>query len=100
MFITHWGIFCYKVMPFGLKNPGATYQRAMKYIYHEYMHDTMEYYVDDILPKSKTRENHPKVLTKIFDRLLECNVKLNPKKYVFGVTLGKLLGFTMKIPWI
>jgi len=93
VFITPWGTFCYKVMPFGLKNAGATYKRAMPYIFHHYMHDIIEYYVDKVLAKSKIREQHPKILIKICDRLLEFNVHLNPKKCVFGVTSGKLLGF-------
>ena len=93
VFITPWGNFCYKVMPFGLKNAGATYQRAMTYIFHDYMHDIMEYYVDDLLAKSKIREQHREILIKIYDRLLEFNVFLNPKKCVFGVTLGKILVF-------
>jgi len=80
-------------MPFGLKNVGATYQRAMTYIFHDYMHDIMKYYVDDVLPKSKTQEDHLEVLIKIFNRLLEHNIRLNPKKCVFGVTSEKLLGF-------
>ena len=48
------------------------------------MDDIMDDYVNDFLAKSKTREQHPKVLIKIFDRLLEHNVRLNPKKCVFG----------------
>ncbi|KAH9320039.1 hypothetical protein KI387_021808, partial [Taxus chinensis] len=48
-FITPWGTFCYRVMPFGLKNVGATYQRAMTYVFHDLLHKTMEDYVDDLL---------------------------------------------------
>ncbi|KAH9291351.1 hypothetical protein KI387_043459, partial [Taxus chinensis] len=48
-FITPWGNFCYRVMPFGLKNAGATYQRAMTYIFHDLLHKTVEDYVDDLL---------------------------------------------------
>jgi len=70
MFITPWGAFCYKVMPFGLKNVGETYKREMKYIFHDYMHDIVEYYVNDLLAKSKIREQHPEILIKICDRLL------------------------------
>jgi len=92
-FITPWGTFYYKVMPFGIKNAGATYQRAMTYIFHDYMHHIVEDYVDDLLAKSKTRKQHPETLIKLFDRLLQFNVRLNPKKCVFGVTSGKLLGF-------
>ena len=55
-FITLEGTFSYKVMPFGFKNARATYQRAMTYIFHDYMHDIVEDYVDDLLAKSRTRK--------------------------------------------
>ena len=48
-FITPWGTFCYRVMPFGLKNAGAMYQRAMKTIFHDLMHKKIEVYVDDMI---------------------------------------------------
>ncbi|XP_019459961.1 PREDICTED: uncharacterized protein LOC109359723 [Lupinus angustifolius] len=53
-FITSWGIFCYQVMPFGLKNVMATYQRVMVTLFHVMMHKEIEVYVDDIICKSKT----------------------------------------------
>src|SRR5262249_12660569 len=80
-------------MPFGLKNAGATYQRAMTAIFHDMMHLYMEVYVDDILVKSKTREDHPKILAKVLQRAREHKLKMNPKKCVFGVSSTKLLGF-------
>ena len=80
-------------MHFGLKNIGATYQRAMTIIFHDMVHDIVEDYVDDILGKLKTREEHPIILRIIFERLREYKVRLNHKKCVFGVTSGKLLGF-------
>lgn len=52
-FTTYWGNFCQKVMPFGLKNAGAIYQRAMITMFHQHIHKIMEVYVDDILVKSK-----------------------------------------------
>ena len=52
-FTCAWGTFCWNVMPFGLKNAGATYQRAMTTIFHDMMHKNMEDYVDDTLEKSK-----------------------------------------------
>ena len=58
-FTTLWGTYCYVVMPFGLKNVGATYQRAMMAIFHDMMHIDIEVYVDDILMKSRTRSEHP-----------------------------------------
>lgn len=80
-------------MSFNLKNVGATYQHAMTYIFHDYMHDIMEDYVDDLLVESYSQEKHGEALIKALDRLLEYKVRLNAKKYFFGVTSGKLLGF-------
>ena len=51
-FLTMWGTFCYKVMPFGLKNAGATYQRAMVTLFHDMMHKEIEVYMDDMIEKS------------------------------------------------
>ena len=56
------------VMPFGLKNADATYQRAMMVIFHDMMHDCVEVYVDDILVKSKTREGHFEALRRVLSR--------------------------------
>ena len=57
-FITPWGTFCYKVMPFGLKNAGAMYQRAMVTLFHDMMHKEVKVYVDDMIAKSKRAEDH------------------------------------------
>lgn len=81
------------MMPFGLKNAGATYQRAMTAIFHDMIHKILEDYVDDILAKSKTCHGHLDILESVFDRLQHYGLRLNPKKCVFGVTSGKLLGF-------
>ena len=51
-FITPWGVVCYRVMPFRLKNAGATYQRAMIALFHNLMHQEVEVYVDDMIAKS------------------------------------------------
>ena len=61
-FRTPIGNFYYTVMPFGLKNAGATYQRAMTAIFHDMMHKEIEDYVDDIVVKSKTRGDHLAIL--------------------------------------
>ena len=68
-FVTQWGTFCYKVMPFGLKNAGATYQRAMVTLFHDMIHHEIEVYVDDIIARSQTEEEHLDHLRKLFDRL-------------------------------
>ena len=57
-FTCAWGTYCWNVMPFGLKNIGATYQRAMTTIFHDMMHKNMEDYVDDTLANSKRRYTH------------------------------------------
>ena len=61
-FRTPIGNFYYTIMPFGLKNAGATYQRAMTAIFHDMMHKEIEDYVDDIVVKSKTRGDHLAIL--------------------------------------
>lgn len=68
-FTTPWGVFHYKVMPFGLKNPGATYQRAMVTLFHDMMHKKIEVYVDDMIAKTRCEEDHVETLTKLFERL-------------------------------
>ncbi|RVW58846.1 Transposon Ty3-G Gag-Pol polyprotein [Vitis vinifera] len=57
-FITEWGTYCYRVMPFGLKNAGATYQRAATTLFHDMMHRDVEVYVDDMIVKSRGRSDH------------------------------------------
>ncbi|RDX93154.1 Retrovirus-related Pol polyprotein from transposon gypsy, partial [Mucuna pruriens] len=54
-FITTWGTFCYKVMPFGLKNVEATYQRVMVTLFHNMMHKEEDVYVDDMIAKTTHR---------------------------------------------
>ncbi|RDX87448.1 Retrovirus-related Pol polyprotein from transposon 17.6, partial [Mucuna pruriens] len=92
-FITTWGTFYYKVMPFGLKNAGATYQRAMVTLFHDMMHKEVEVYVDDMITKLRTLDQHVEDLRKLFERLRNYRLKLNPAKCTFGVKTGKLLGF-------
>ncbi|XP_039169970.1 uncharacterized protein LOC120294106 [Eucalyptus grandis] len=92
-FITPWGTFHYKVMPFGLKNAGATYQRAMVTLFHDMMHEEIEVYVDDMIAKTRPGKSHVETLKKLFDRLREFKLRLNPAKCVFGAASGKLLGF-------
>ncbi|KAL0444568.1 UNVERIFIED_CONTAM: Retrovirus-related Pol polyprotein from transposon opus [Sesamum latifolium] len=78
-FITERGLYCYNVMPFGLKNAGATYQRLVNKIFSEQIGRNMEVYVDDILVKSKKRQQHTEDLKECFDQLRKYGVKLNPK---------------------
>uniref|UniRef100_A0A2N9FDC4 Uncharacterized protein n=1 Tax=Fagus sylvatica TaxID=28930 RepID=A0A2N9FDC4_FAGSY len=92
-FITSRGLFCYKVMPFGLKNAGATYQRLVNKMFHDQIERNVEVYVDDMLVKSKENEDHLTDLKETFQALRTYNMKLNPEKCAFGVSSGKFLGF-------
>ncbi|KAI5322908.1 hypothetical protein L3X38_031980 [Prunus dulcis] len=68
-FIIERGTYCYKVMPFGLKNAGATYQRLVSKIFKEQIGKTMEVYVDDMLVKAPARADHIKNLAEAFSLL-------------------------------
>ncbi|XP_012835110.1 PREDICTED: uncharacterized protein LOC105955856 [Erythranthe guttata] len=92
-FITDQGIYCYKVMPFGLKNAGATYQRLVNTMFANLIGRNMEVYIDDMLVKSAKAENHLKDLEECFAILREYKMKLNPSKCSFGVKGGKFLGY-------
>ncbi|PHT99138.1 Aluminum-activated malate transporter 8 [Capsicum chinense] len=72
-FIIPWETYCYRVMPFGLKNSGATYMRAMTTIFHDMMHKEIEVYVDDVIIKSKSQADHDKDLRNFFERLRRCH---------------------------
>uniref|UniRef100_A0A2N9ELA1 Uncharacterized protein n=1 Tax=Fagus sylvatica TaxID=28930 RepID=A0A2N9ELA1_FAGSY len=73
--------------------PGATYQRAMVTLFHDMIHHEIEVYVDDMIAKSRTAQDHLTDLRKLFQRLKKYQLRLNPNKCAFGVTSGKLLGF-------
>ena len=57
-FIIEWGTYCYRVMPFGLKNARATYQRVATILFHDMMHKDVKVYVDEMIVKSRDRANH------------------------------------------
>ncbi|XP_047340012.1 uncharacterized protein LOC124943561 [Impatiens glandulifera] len=92
-FITEVGTSCFRVMPFGLKNAGATYQRAVTMILHDMIHKEVEVYIDDMIVKSKDRQGHIPNLDKFLQRIRKYGLRLNPKKCAFRVTSGKMLGF-------
>ena len=92
-FTTERGIYCYTMMPFGLKNAGATYQRMATALLHDMMHNEVEIYVYDMIVKSKDRESHTVNLRKFFERIKEYRLRLNSQKCTFGVIARKLLGF-------
>ena len=92
-FITSQGLYCYKVMPFGLKNAEATNQRLVNKMFNKQIDRNMEVYVDDMLVKSKEKLAHLDDLKETFATLNQYQMKLNLSKCVFGVVSGKFLGF-------
>ena len=92
-FVTSQGLFCYKVMSFGLKNAGATYQRLMNKMFAYQIGRNVQVYVDDMLVKSLREDDHLSDLQETFNILRAYNMKLNLNKCVFGVIAGKFLRF-------
>jgi len=72
-------------MPFGLKNAGATYQRTMVNLFHDIMHRKIKVYVDDMIAKSESKDDHIINLRKLFERLRKFKLRLNLAKCTFGV---------------
>ncbi|CAL9000002.1 unnamed protein product, partial [Prunus brigantina] len=89
----HIGAFEYTVMPFGLRNAGATYQRAMNSVFHDMIGHSLEVYIDDVVIKSPEEGNHISNLKRAFLRMRQHKLKMNPKKCVFGVQARNFLGF-------
>jgi len=92
-FITPFGMFCYVTKPFGLKNAGATHQQCMLQVFGDLIGKTVEAYIDDIVVKSRKASGLVADLDETFRCLRAKGIRLNPKKCVFGVPRGMLLGF-------
>ena len=92
-FITDRGLYCYKVMAFGLKNAGETYQRLVNKMFQGQIGRNMEIYINDMLVKSTESLDHTHYLHKAFKTLKQYGMKLNPNKCAFGVSSEKFLGY-------
>jgi len=95
IFITEFANFCYKVMPFGLKNAGVTYQRLMDKVFKSHLGQNLEVYVDDMVVKYDNLATPITDLKEVFGQLRRYNMRLNTKKFVFEVKGGKFLGFML-----
>jgi hypothetical protein len=80
-------------MTFGLKNTGTTYQRAMNLIFHDLLGIILEIYIDDVVVKSDSMDNHLADLRLALERMCRYGLKMNPLKCAFGMSPGKFLGF-------
>ena len=93
VFIIPRGIFCYRVMPFGLKNAGSTYQRMVTKMFSRQIGKTVEVYIDNMVVKSLLGRSHIEDLQEVFNILRRHRLKLNTSKCAFGVGSGKFHGF-------
>jgi len=89
----HVGLFEWIVMTFGLKNAGATYDRAMNFIYHEFIGKLVEIYIDDVMVNSGDFIKHLADLRKVLECTRKHGLKMNPNKCAFGVSAGQFLDF-------
>ena len=92
-FVSPTGNYHYKVMPFGLKNTGSTYQRMMTRMFEPQLGQNIEVYIDDMVVKSKLVSEHVGDLDDIFEILRKHKLRLNSSKYSFGVGSGTFLGY-------
>ena len=91
-FTTPLGTFMYARMPFGLTNAGATFQRAMDVAFMDQVNKFVVIYLDDITIFSNSNQKHLKHFMKVFDGCRKFGISLNPKKSLFAIKEGKLLG--------
>ena len=95
LFITPFGIFCYVKMPFGLKNAGGTYQKCVHIVFEHQIRRNVEPCIDDIVVKLRRHGDLPSDLQEMFNNLRKYKMKLNLRKCIFSVSVGKLLGYTV-----
>jgi hypothetical protein len=94
-FMTDTCNYFYKVMPFGLKNAGATYQRLMYRVFANQIGRNLEVYIDDMVIKKEKEDSHHSDLEEILSSVRKYNMRLNPTKCSFGVQAGNFLGFML-----
>jgi len=94
-FMTERSCYCYTVMPFGLKNAGATYQMLMNRVLAPMIGRNVQAYVDDMVVTSQAKEQHFADFEELFTTIAKYKLKLNPEKCVFRLEAGKFLGFLL-----
>jgi hypothetical protein len=91
-FTTPWGTFMYVKIPLGLMNTGATFQREMDITFVEELGKFIVIYLDDVTVFSQSDGEHLSHLRRVFEKCKRFGISLNPKKILFGLEEGKLLG--------
>jgi hypothetical protein len=90
-FTMPFGTYCYTRMPEGLKNAGATFARTTTKVLSPQLQRNIITYVDDVVVMSKNKEVHIADIKETFANLRKAGLRLNPEKYVFGVSKGNML---------
>jgi hypothetical protein len=96
-FTTPWGTFMYAKMPFGLINAGKMFQHAMDIAFIGEKDKFVVVYLDDITVFSKSDKEHYRHLKKVFLKCRSFGISLNPKKSLFAMQEGKLLGHIVSV---
>ena len=91
-FIMQKGLFYYRVMSFGLKNAGATYQCLINKIFTKQLGRIVEAYINDMVIKNEEADQHLRDIDKCFQVFRYYNMRLNPVKCAFGISSGQFLG--------
>jgi len=91
-FTTPFGTYCYVRMPEGLCNTGCTFNKMIKIVLGDQLGSNISAYVDNVVVRSKKKEDHIQDLHETFENLRRHGLKLNPEKCLFGVRREKLLG--------
>src|ERR1700733_11489485 len=92
-FHTRYSSYKYKVLPFGLTNSPATYQRYMNDVLFDYLDNFYTVYLDNILIYSENELEHEEHVKKVLQRLRDAGLQVDLKKCEFSVTCTKYLGF-------
>ncbi|XP_010666095.1 uncharacterized protein LOC104883305 [Beta vulgaris subsp. vulgaris] len=88
-FVTNRGIYCYNVMPFGLKNADATYQRLVNAMFKDQLGDTMDVYIDDMLVTSKAACDHVSHLQQAFNVIRRCILEFLRSRTRYSTKVAK-----------
>jgi len=94
-FITEQKVYCYRMMPFGLKNAKATYQKMMNTVFKDLIGNLVEVYMDDMIVKTPVKRDPVTDLERIFEQMRRYKMWLNPNKCTFCVEARKFLGFML-----
>jgi len=95
VFMTELSCYCYIVMPFGLKNASAIYQRLMDRVLVPMIGQNVQAYIEDMVVTSQVNDQHVVDLEVLFTMIAKYRLKLNLEKCVFGLEANKFLGFLL-----